>query len=46
MNKRVTIEVPPSMHKRLKAKAVEEEKSIKDILLRFLEEYLYEDSKT
>lgn len=43
MNKnlsRITIEVPSTIHKKLKARAVEVEKSIKEIIMGFLEDYL------
>lgn len=41
---RISIDVEPDIHKRLKAKAVEVEKSIREIVLEFIEDYLKTDT--
>jgi hypothetical protein len=41
---RISIDVAPDIHKRLKAKAVEVEKSIREIVMEFLEDYLRTDT--
>lgn len=47
MNKnlsRITIDVPVETHKALKRKAIDVDKSIREIILEFLEDYLGEET--